>query len=310
MKKNTVKLALDHAVHLFQQHNIPEASLSALHLLNHAIFLDKSHTPSPLHKDLLSSSWQNQELDASILSRFDAFCKRRMTREPVQYIIGNWDFHSLSNLIVRAPILIPRPETEQFVDIVLENLQNDCNHSYKFLDIGSGTGAIGLALLKQLPNSECVAIDVNREAVELSLENARQQNVSNRYQCIKADIENFETVFHSKFDFVVSNPPYICKEEMSTLEPEVVLFEDERALCGDLKNNSSLGLDVVEKIIFAYPNLVREERKSLFLELGKDQPDILESWMKEKCLPAKVEKTLLDYAGNSRFAILGKQKIK
>lgn len=141
------------------------------------------------------------ELSAAAWGEFRSLCFLRAVQHvPVQYLVGEWDFYGLS-LEMRPPTLIPRPETEELVEIILRWLRRDVMEiadgsggggALRFLDVGSGTGAIGLALLNELPaGARCVAVDAQESAVHLSRRNAERTGLQARYSCFHAEIANF-----------------------------------------------------------------------------------------------------------------------
>lgn len=139
---------------------------------------------------------------------------------PVQYIIGQWDFRDLRLKMV-PPVFIPRPETEELVELILQ--QVDITKKMKILEIGCGSGAISLSLLKSLPAVECIAIDQSKLACRLTMDNAQSLNLSQRLKIFKHKI-NSNTLpdeIGSNFDLIVSNPPYVPTREMRQLEPEI-----------------------------------------------------------------------------------------
>src|SRR3989338_4187569 len=122
---------------------------------------------------------------------------------PIQYIIGNTDFLDLK-IKVKEPILIPRSETEEWVNNLLNKFKNFENHKLKIVDIGTGTGCIAIALAKFFKNSEIFAIDINPVALELAQENAELNKIKN----IKFVESDLFSNFDEKVDIIVSNPPY------------------------------------------------------------------------------------------------------
>lgn len=137
------------------------------------------------------------ELSTAAWDEFRHLCILRAARHvPVQYLVGEWDFYGLS-LEMKPPTLIPRPETEELVELVLKWLRRDVlqvpgRGALRFLDVGSGTGAIGLALLNELPaDTQCVAIDTQVSAVHLSRRNAKRAGLQDRYACLHAEAAEF-----------------------------------------------------------------------------------------------------------------------
>ena len=161
-----------------------------------------------------SSFLQNQQTSLT-LSQHASFVEnihRRSLQEPVQYIIGNWDFYG-HTFLLNPPVLIPRPETEELVDFILKTREvKEMKKRPVILDIGAGSGVIGITLVDQLKALEahCLAIDINSKAVELSLENAKRilKDEFYRYNCFcKSILELAEdTSYYHSFDLIVSNP--------------------------------------------------------------------------------------------------------
>ena len=147
--------------------------------------------------------------------------------EPIQYILGIADFYSLE-FEVSPSVLIPRPETEELVDLViLENQKKEIN----LLDIGTGSGCIAITLQKHLRNANVFGIDISAKALEVARRNAKRHKVATSF--IQADIlqlEQAEAALPYPFDVIVSNPPYIREEEMKEMEPNVVEHEPHLAL--------------------------------------------------------------------------------
>jgi HemK-like putative methylase len=150
-----VSATLSWATHEFKTAGVPEPEASASYLLIHAMALPPT----------LSSlgAVRGQEVADDARRAFGELCARRARREPVQYLVGSWDFHRIT-LEVESPILIPRPETEELVEYVLEELRG--LGPLRLLDVGVGTGAIGLALLHALPQASCVGIDTNPQVLK------------------------------------------------------------------------------------------------------------------------------------------------
>jgi release factor glutamine methyltransferase len=157
---------------------------------------------------------------------FEDAIKKLQRHEPVQYITGNTEFFGLTFKVNRH-VLIPRPETEELVQWILDDLQKKNEESLKILDIGTGSGCIAVSLAKQLPQAEVTAIDVSKEALRVAKENA---------QCNKVDIEFLERdilqVSHldKEYDLIVSNPPYVRDLEKQEMQKNVLDFEPAGAL--------------------------------------------------------------------------------
>lgn len=137
-------------------------------------------------------------------SKLEAGLKRLEKGEPVQYIVGNVDFYDL-NLNVNENVLIPRFETEELVEKLIKYITEYFNYPIKILDVGTGSGCIALTLKKKLNNCTVDASDISIKALEVARENAKKNNLDVNF--IESDIFNN---INSKYDCLVSNPPYIA----------------------------------------------------------------------------------------------------
>jgi release factor glutamine methyltransferase len=310
----TVSSALSVATAAFETSCVPEAALSAEYLLTRAAGFGND-------RGALSRNGQDV-LSIEAKCEFERMCAMRLERTPVQYILGDWDFHDLT-LALRQPVLIPRPETEELVEHVLQahaRPEREAEAARTFLDVGCGSGAIGLALLHSLSDSTCVAIDVSAEAVALATENAARCGVAGRYtaQLVAGGIASYGAVDVSnsaiagecgdtdarrppRFDVIVSNPPYIPRADMPTLEREVVGYEDERALCGGTD-----GLDVVRDLLSVAPRLLRPEGpRAIWLEVDPSHPPLIQEWLAREPQASELRMELVrwlsDGYGRPRF---------
>jgi release factor glutamine methyltransferase len=154
--------------------------------------------------------------------------RRRGTREPLAYILGEWGFRRLTLKVDRRG-LIPRPETEVVVERCLALL--DGVAAPRVLDVGTGTGAIALAIADERPDAQVTAMDVSEDAVALAGENAEQTGLAGRVRLVLRDLG--EGLPDGPYDLVVSNPPYVGPEEIDSLQPEVRDWEPREALVGE-----------------------------------------------------------------------------
>jgi release factor glutamine methyltransferase len=231
-----------------------------------------------------------QELTPVHLEQLEAFVLRREAREPLQWIIGFTEFYGLK-IETRVGVLIPRPETERLVELVLERLPNA---PVKVVDIGTGTGAIALALKAERPNIEIVATDINMTALELTRKNAANLNL---------EIETVQTSIldglEMMFDAIVSNPPYLPSGDNGTLDIEVQL-EPQEALFSGID-----GLSLARKIV----NAARQKLKSgglLALELDPRNAHVLANELEPSIWQDVMLKT--DLVGRERF-VLARRKL-
>ena len=159
-----------------------------------------------------------------IIEDLDNIISELRSWRPVQYIIGQADFRDME-LTVREGVLIPRPETEELV----EWIATECDEGAKILDIGTGSGAIAIALSREVENSRVWAMDISREALAIARENGKHHapNVS----FVEGDaLADFDTLFNEQFDVVVSNPPYIPQSDVEQMRKNVLDYEPSTAL--------------------------------------------------------------------------------
>jgi release factor glutamine methyltransferase len=172
----------------------------------------------------------DQPLQGDELARFKQLVLRRLHRQPVAYILGRREFWSLP-LRITPDVLIPRPETETLVAEALQVLSPADQEDLHLLEIGTGSGAISIALAKELPAARITATDLSPKALSVAEENAAQNGVRGQIRFLRGDL--FQPVPKAAtFDLVVSNPPYITRGQLSSLMPEVRDYEPRIALDG------------------------------------------------------------------------------
>lgn len=174
--------------------------------------------------------WLSEEFaDPSDLERAVA---RRLAGEPLQYVIGHWPFRSL-DLVVDENVLIPRPETEELVDVALVELAASGVAAPRILDLGCGSGAIGLALLAELEErgvpATLVALDASAAALVVARRNALAHGISRVSFVVSSWFDGLDRSLRAGFDLVVANPPYVSASEMDSLDP-VLAYEPRAAL--------------------------------------------------------------------------------
>lgn len=217
--------------------------------------------------------------------------RRRASREPSQYITGTQEFWSLE-LEVNPWVLIPRPETEFLVEKALEVLGIRARF---ILDLGTGSGAIAIALAHENPSLSIVASDQSWQALEVARRNAIRHGVHERISFLAMDLFGALARGQEPFDCIISNPPYVGEEEFPALAPEVRQYEPGSALRG----GGSKGTDTIRRILFEAPRFIKPGG-SLFLEIGHGQAELLEGEIAEN--PAFEEHRFLrDYSGIPRI---------
>lgn len=205
----------------------------------------------------------NREVSSDLTARFEECISRRLRREPVHRIIGEREFYGLP-LKLTSATLVPRPDTETLVDLVLPFAKDMVARTgtCRILDMGTGTGAIALALLASVPDAVALASDISGEALKVAMHNAETLGLADRFETAQSDW--FETI-SGQFDLIVSNPPYIRSADIAGLDADVRDFDPAAALDG--------GEDGLE------PYRVLAERSAQFLaeggaiavEIGHDQ---------------------------------------
>ena len=156
------------------------------------------------------------------LQRYREYIKRRGNFEPLQYILGKVEFYGLE-LKVNPSVLIPRPETELLIENIINRFSGE--KELDILDVGCGSGNISIALAVNIKTASIITTDISQEALQLAKENAVIHNVSNRIQFINHNILNNDLSNFPVFDIIVSNPPYVSRENYSSLQKEIKNFE-------------------------------------------------------------------------------------
>lgn len=234
---------------------------------------------------------------------------RGKQREPLQYILGEWEFYGLPFKTDKRA-LIPRADTEILVEQV-KNLMQDKNknkENINILDIGTGSGAISIALAKELENSQIIGLDISQDAIDLANENKELNQVENinflvsdLFKIFEDDVVEKNKNLVNKFDVIISNPPYISKAEYETLMPEVKKYEPKNALT-DLGD----GLFFYEKISETSDKYLKDNG-FLVYEIGYNQAKEVSNILEKNNF--SVLSVIKDYGGNNRV-IIAKKKIK
>ena len=268
----------------FDRHHIDSPRTTAEILLAHA--LDARRIDLYLRYD--------QPLNSDELNRFKALIKRRTNREPVAYIVGHKEFWSI-DLEVNRNVLIPRPETESLVERTLESLAADPEPRSKFiLELGTGCGAVILALASENSRHSYLATDISSDAVEVAQRNARRNGLEAK---IRFMVANWFAPLDKKagiFDLIVSNPPYIRSGDLKRLQPEIYAHEPVTALDG-----AQDGLQCLRHIIQS-GYLYLKPGGALLLEMGYDQQAALKQIV-DACGQYEDVRFFKDYSGHDRI---------
>ncbi|TRY62687.1 hypothetical protein TCAL_07290 [Tigriopus californicus] len=279
----------------FQAREVGEPDLSALYLVGQAM--------GCANPDGLRQRHWNQTLNETQLACVQRFRQCRLAHMPIQYILGEWDFRGLT-LTVRPPVFIPRPETEQLIDLVTP-LVLSAGESDRVLEIGCGSGAISLSLLHEIQGLSLTAVDQSRAACALTMENALNLGMDSRLSVRRGQIRPDGSLEHwaenQTYHVIVSNPPYVLRKDLLGLQREITLYEDLRALDGGRH-----GLDVILPILkFASNHLVQGGH--ICMEVDPCHPLILPEEM-DKCpdINLRIKSVHPDLYGKERFIIFQK----
>ncbi|KFZ53731.1 HemK methyltransferase family member 1, partial [Podiceps cristatus] len=292
---------------VFESNGIPEARESSEYIVS---FVLGAKTFQSLNSKSLSTP-----LTAMQQEQIQQLSKKRLQRMPVQYVLGEWDFQDLT-LKMRPPVFIPRPETEDLVSLVVEeeSQKHENNSSLCFpvpvphpvvLEIGCGSGAIALSLLRKLPQSQVIAMDKEEAAVDLTRENAHRLQLQDRIHILHHDVSYSsakQLLLWGPVDFIVSNPPYVFHEDIASLDTEILCYEDLDALDG-----GDDGMRVIKTILALAPSLLKDSG-SVFLEVDPRHPNMVKNWLQAHPNLLLVLRAIHeDFCGKPRFLHIQKQ---
>ena len=262
----------------FESKGVPNARLDTDILIAHSLGIKRLE----LYLDL------DRPLTESQLAELRPLVKRRADREPVQYIIGSVDFCDME-LKVDTRALIPRYETEELVERVSEALSVAPK---QILDLGTGSGALALAFAKRYPEASVDAVDFSAQALSLAKENAITQELAERVTFYEGSWLCPLGLGEQRYDLIVSNPPYLTEEEMTTAEPEVVAYEPHSALVSGADGLDDLRLIFKDAAAFLKPGGL------LALETGIAQAEALNTLAETAGLQGEC---IEDLSGRPRF---------
>lgn len=256
-KANTIGNCIHRAARDFGEQGMASPRLDAEVLLAHALKADRSylyrHPEEPLTQEAASA--------------FQALAARRLRGEPVAYLLGRKEFWSLV-FEVNEQVLIPRPDTECLVEEVLKVCTSGVSSCFRILDLGTGSGAIGVTLAWELTHAHVVATDISPGALDVARRNAGRHGVEQRMTFL---VGHLFTPLSGKFDIIVSNPPYISTTEFETLPVDVRGYEPALALL------AGPGGTFFHEQIIAECSEYLNEGGWLFLEIGSGQRQRVEA---------------------------------
>jgi release factor glutamine methyltransferase len=274
--------AFNEAIHVLKSSGCATPRLDAEVILSACLKMDRTR----FHID------REQSLTEKDYQEFRRCIERRRCGEPVAYIVGKKEFWSLP-FEVNKHVLIPRPETEILVEEVLKVYSGRKTENLRILEIGTGSGAISIALAHELPNAQIIATDISQDAIAVALRNAQINDVASQIHFLLGNL--FEPV-SGEFDIIVSNPPYISKEEYDCLPSGVRDFEPQTALLAGADGT------LFHREIIKAGGVYLKAGGWTFMEMGDGQEELVEFMLNEFGLYDNIA-FRADYAGIKRVAI-------
>lgn len=255
----TISSILKEAQLSLKEANIPTYKLDAKILLSHILKLDNS-------EELLFKL--NQTISELNYFQYFKLINRRSQNEPIAYIIGNKDFWK-QNYTLDNNVLIPRPETELIIELLLKKLNKKIDAQLNILELGTGSGCIVLSLLSEFKYSKATAVDISKKALNIAKSNAKKLSMDNR---VNFKLSNWFSNLTSnlKFDIIISNPPYISLSDWEILDKNVKCFEPKEAL-----TDNKDGLENY-KIIAKHSKNYLNKDGIIALEIGINQSFIIQ----------------------------------
>ena len=277
----TIAKLLSWTTEYFTKKAIGSARLDAELLLADLLGYDRIHLYVNFDRPMLADE----------LATYKELIKRRAANEPLAYILGRREFYKLIFTVTPA-VLIPRPETEILVAAAIEHAR--LTVAMRALDLGTGSGAIAVSLLANLPELQIVAGDLSASALDIARANSEKHHVADRAEFVLSDW--FSNIAAQQFDIIVSNPPYIAAAERGKLQPELryepqsALYADDDGLC-------------CYRAILANAHAYLSTKGKLFLEVGCNQAAAVKEIARSINKYGNVE-FIKDYAGIDRVLIV------
>jgi release factor glutamine methyltransferase len=277
-----VREALDAAVDALRAAGVDEARLDAELLLGEAMGCERAA--------LIADG--GAEVPAAAGRRFGEMVRRRLRREPVAYILGRKGFRNLELLVDRR-VLVPRPETELLVELALEL------RPVNVLDVGTGSGAIALAVADELPACAVTATDTSSGALEVARANAERLGLAHRVRFLEGTVPE-----EASFDLVLANLPYVPERDWPSLQPEVTQWEPREALLAGPDGLDAYRALIPECALLLY-RYAEQRKGALAVEVGEGQAEAVGALMREAGLEriearrdlAGIERIVIGWAG-------------
>ena len=254
-----IGIAIKNACEELKKNKISSALLDSELLLSQIIKKDRKFILLNLDK----------KIDQIDQNRFKDLIIKRTKGKPLAYLTGIKSFWKY-DFKINEKVLIPRPDTEIIIEQVLRIYKNKNN--INFLEVGIGSGCLGLSILKEKKSFRATGVDLSQDCIEICKYNANKLGVGDRIKLLKSDVDN---LIFRKYDLIVSNPPYIKKFDLNRLDKGVKNFEPKLALDGGLD-----GLSVTKKVIKKSSDLLKTNGK-LILEISYDQKELVKKMLNE-----------------------------
>ena len=273
-----IQSALKKGQSILKNKNILSAKLDSEILMSEVIRKNKKYIILNLYKEIKKRDFEY----------FDNLIQERAKRKPIAQITKKKDFWKYQ-FFVNNNVLIPRPDTEILIEQALKLVKN--KNRLQILDIGIGSGCILMSILKEKKNFIGTGIDISNESLQISKVNSHKLRINNRLKLFKSNIDNFNT---GKYDLIVSNPPYVKKNDLKCLEKDIG-FEPKQALDGGLD-----GLSEVRKVINKSSVLIKRNGY-LIIEIGFDQKDKVKKILLNKGF--YIKETVKDLSNHNRCIV-------
>lgn len=281
-REENLKVLLDKSVSFLEKNNIPEARLKAEIIFSNVLGIERM---------MLFTKYRD-EIDEEKKSKIREYIhKIGKEKFPIQYLLNEQEFYGRSFYVDKG-VLIPRLDTEVLVEKALNILNEESIEEPKVLDIGVGSGVIGITIALEVPTSKVMGVDISEKALEISSKNKKILKAGN-IKFIKSDL--FENIEYKKFNMIVSNPPYISSDETDVMSEDALLHEPSEALFA-----GSEGLyfyNSISKKAMEY----LDENGYLLFEIGYKQGEIVAKMM--ETYGFKNVEIIKDLAGNDRVVV-------
>jgi len=273
MVKNSIEYLLNDGINILKQRDYNNPFLDLQLILMYLLDKDKIYLYT--HKEDIISD--------DIVEKYYQMVNKRNTGYPLQYMLNTQEFMGL-DFYVEEGVLIPRPDTEILVEKIINIVKNSelNNRTINILDIGTGSGAIALSLAYYIKNADVTAVDISDTAIKVSNINKKNLALTN-VQIVNGDLFGNLNIGNKKFDIIVSNPPYIEKEEIDKLQVEVATYEPRLALDG-----GESGLIYYERIGQISKDLICD-KGTLSVEIGYNQAEAVSSIFRNTNIFDKIE---------------------